>query len=393
MKTINLRRFATILMLALLAIPICAQVPNSATERNGNLVFVDYEQMPSYPDGEMALMEYIEQNLQCPKEVKRAKVHGNVDVSFVVMKDGTVGEVQAIKTVLLKRSGVPCQDSTLIKLCEREAVRVCQNMKKWMPGRRFGSAHKTKFWASFVFNDPKKVPCDIYHSEEIWDEDHLTNMIDVFRLDYQWRDSTGRLSVTEDMKMKYRQPEGFSEDNSEECFRANNRLSSTFFGCLNTQLHSDDGQFVSFLQFAPLYSKTDEKRLRWVFGDFPKEKLFNIHHLYKMRGFIKRYYNRYEQYHGKYYYIDEVGDSWRDSITVYSAEEARRKWNADSAFTFSLHLRPEDYYKKDFKHVKVLLIQRKGQGYAYITSFYTDKAKENFDKYWRRIERVLRFRE
>ena len=391
MKTTNLRRFATILMLALLAIPACAQIPNSATKLGVEKVFVDYEQMPSYPGGDKALMEFFEHNLQCPKEVKRAKVHGKVDVSFVVMKDGTVGEVQAIKTVLLKRSGVPCQDSTLIKLCEQEAVRVCNMMRRWIPGKRFGSAHKTKFWASFVFNDPKKVLCEIYHGELVWDEDHLTNMIDVFRLDYQWRDSTGRLSVTEDMKMEYRQPEGFSEDNSEECFNGYHNLSSAFFGCLNTQLHSDDGQFVSFLQFAPLYSKTDEKRLRWVFGDFPKEKLFNIHHLYKMRGFIKRHYTKSGFYRGKYYYIDEVGDSWRDSITVLSTEETRRKWNADSAFTFSLHLRPSDYYKKDYKFLKVLLIQRKGRGYACIYSFYTDKAKENFDKYWRRIEKTLRF--
>ena len=91
------------------------------------------------------------------------------------------------------------------------------------------------------------------------------------------------------------------------------------------------------------------------------------------------------------YYGDEIGESWVDSVTVYSTEEARKKWNADSAFVFNLHLRPEDYYKKDFKHVKILLIQKKGHGYAYITSFYTDKAKENFDKYWRRIEKTLRF--
>ena len=391
METNNIRRFATIFFLSLMTISVFAQVPNSAIVRNGKLVFVDYEQMPSYPGGDRALMEFFERNLQCPKEVKRARVHGNVDVSFVVMKDGTVGEVQAIKTVLLKRAGVPCQDSTLIKLCEQEAVRVCNMMQRWIPGRRFGSAHKTKYWMYFVFNETEKKFSEIYYSELVWDEDYLTHMIEAFRLDYQWRDSTGRLSVTEDMKMKFHLPEGFSEDNSRECFNGYHYLSSAFFECMNTQIHSNDGQLISFLQFAPLYSKIDEKRLRWVFGDFPKEKLFNIHHLYKMRGFIKRYYIRSGFDCGKYYYIDEVGKSWRDSITVLSTEEAREKFNADSAFTFSLHLRPKDYYKKDFKHLKVLLIQRKGRGYACIYTFYTDKAKENFDEYWRRVEKILRF--
>ena len=106
MKTTNLRRVATMVFLSLLAIPVC-----------GTTV----EQMPSYPGGEMALLDYFQKNLQCPKEVEQAGVHGNVDVSFVIAKSGAVENVQAIKTVLLKRSGVPCQDSTLIKLCEREA--------------------------------------------------------------------------------------------------------------------------------------------------------------------------------------------------------------------------------------------------------------------------------
>lgn len=43
--------------------------------------------------------------------------------------------------------------------------------------------------------------------------------------------------------------------------------------------------------------------------------------------------------------------------------------------------------------MKVLLIQRMGRGYAYICTFYTDKAKTKFDKYWRRIEKTLRYKD
>ena len=399
MKTTNLRRVATMVFLSLLAIPVC-----------GTTV----EQMPSYPGGEMALLDYFQKNLQCPKEVEQAGVHGNVDVSFVIAKSGAVENVQAIKTVLFKRSGVPCQDSTLIKLCEREAVRVCQNMKKWIPGIRYGANFMVKYSMTVSFNEAKKYPCDIYDGEELFDEDYFATLcIEEIKPWYQWRDSLDRLSVTEEMKLKYDMPEGFSEDNSEECFGEYPKLRSAFSivsswssTCLAPQLISDDDQFISFLEFAPIYTEEYEERLNIWFNrgrqHYSTNEMKEKHHRWKMKRTLKGYYdvsgvyvnpNDPTQLLYDSYRVRNIGDSWRDSITVYSAKEARRKWNADSAFTFSLHLRPEDYYKKVFKHVKVLLILRKGRGYACIYSFYTDKAKENFDKYWRRIERVLRFRE
>ena len=214
MKAINIWRFATMVFLSLLAIPVC-----------GTTV----EQMPSYPGGDKALMEYFEHNLQCPKEVKQAGVHGRVDVSFVIAKNGAVENVQAIKTVLFKRSGVPCQDSTLIKLCEQEAVRVCEKMQRWIPGRRYGANFMVKYSMTVSFNEAKKYPCDIYDGEELFDEDYFATLcIEEIKPWYQWRDSLDRLSVTEEMKLKYDMPEGFSEDNSEECFGEYPKLRSAF---------------------------------------------------------------------------------------------------------------------------------------------------------------------
>ena len=226
------------------------------------------------------------------------------------------------------------------------------------------------------------------------------------------KDSMGRLSVTEEMKLKYDMPEGFSEDNSEECFGEYPKLRSAFSivsswssTCLAPQLISNDDQFISFLEFAPIYTEEYEERLNIWFNSgrqhYSTNEMKEKHHRWKMKRTLKGYYDVSGVYVNpndptQLLYdasrVRNIGDSWRDSITVFSTGEARRKWNADSAFTFSLHLRPEDYYKKDFKHVKILLIQKKGRGgYAYIISFYTDKAKENFDKYWRRIEKTLRF--
>lgn len=108
------------------------------------------------------------------------------------------------------------------------------------------------------------------------------------------------------------------------------------------------------------------------------EDLVDKQHSWQMRGIIKRYYG-------------EIGSSWTDSIKHYPADEAVTKFNADSAFYFSLNLNPEDYYKGVYKYVKVLVLQKKDRGYAYICSFYTDKAKKQLNKYWCRIERTLRY--
>ena len=212
-----------------------------------------------------------------------------------------------------------------------------------------------------------------YESEE----DFKAEMAKV-KPNYRWMGTVGRM-VADDMKLKYHKPKGFYQDGSSECFDEYPKLWATFT-CMGPQLHSKDGQFISFLVFPRILTEEIQESQSQVFpqlaGDWVDKQ-----HYQQMRAKIRNYYG------------EGIGESWRDSITAYSAEDTHRKFNADSAFTFTLHLRPADYYKKDFKHVKVLLIQREGRGYAYICSFYTDKAKAKFDKYWRRIEKTLSYKD
>ena len=204
-------------------------------------------------------------------------------------------------------------------------------------------------------------------------QEEIDSLMALVKPKYKWMGSEGKI-VADSMKLKYRKPKRFGQIGITECFDNYPKLKSTFT-CMGNQLHSNDEQFISFMNF--VYFAEYHRKLYYL--SHKRKRTVDSQHHSQIRAIFKDYYG------------DEIGDSWRDSVTVVSTEEARKKWNADSAFTFSLHLRPEDYYKKDFKHVKILLIQRKGQGYAYITSFYTDKAKENFDEYWRRIEKTLWF--
>ena len=204
----------------------------------------------------------------------------------------------------------------------------------------------------------------------------LDSIIALVKPEYKWMGTDG-LMVSDKMKLKYRKPKGFSEVDGGECFDDNPRLWHTF-RCVSHLLKSNDGEFLAFMEFPPIHTEEFETRINRLFPQRARN-LVDKQHFWQMRAIIQKFYN------------DEIGESWRDSITVYSIEEARKKWNADSAFTFSFDLRPNDCYKDDFKYVKVLLIQKKGRGYFYVRSFYTDKAKKRINRYWRRLEKALRY--
>ena len=377
MKANNIWRFATIFFLSLTAIPVCAQyfggcwdLPVIQREENEK-VFSTYEMMPSFPGGDRALMEFLRNNIRCPEEVKKARLHGKVMVSFIVEKDGSVENVRAVSSYLKNKRGVRSRNWDLEKLCREEALRVFKLMPKWIPGGNFAVRYAMKYYFCLTFNDSRERICDFLDSEEIWDEESLAKYAGAFTPWYNWKANQRGAAVTDEMKMTYRKPEGFCQVDSAERFlgypmwKYRSMLSDEIIGQF---LRSDDGQVISFFQFAPIFSEKFMERVNRNKNASRRTltRILERHHRRKLR---------------------------RDSITVLSTEEAREKWNADSAFTFTLHLSPEYYYEKNFKHLKVLLIQRKGRGYACIYSFYTDKAKENFDEYWRRIEKTLWFEE
>ena len=84
------------------------------------------EQMPQFPGGEAALMKYLSSHINYPPMAAENNVQGKVVIQFVVGKDGHVGEVKVIRSV----------DKDL----DKEAVRVCKSLPKFIPGRQNGQA-------------------------------------------------------------------------------------------------------------------------------------------------------------------------------------------------------------------------------------------------------------
>ena len=91
-----------------------------------NKVFEAVEQMPTFPGGDAELMKYLQKNLNYPTLAAENGIQGTVLLQFVVMKDGSIGEVKVI------RSKDPALD--------KAAVRVVKGMPKFIPGRMNGQA-------------------------------------------------------------------------------------------------------------------------------------------------------------------------------------------------------------------------------------------------------------
>ena len=102
-----------------------------------NKVFDVVEQMPSFPGGPSALMQYLSSNIKYPVVAQENGVQGRVVVSFVVERDGSITDVNVLRSV----------DPSL----DKEAVRVVKSMPKWNPGKQNGSAVRVKYQVPVSF--------------------------------------------------------------------------------------------------------------------------------------------------------------------------------------------------------------------------------------------------
>jgi TonB family protein len=110
-------------------------IANKQTEEKK--VFDVVEQMPSYPGGDEALMRYISNNLQYPVVAEENGIQGRVIVSFVVERDGSITEVNVVKSV----------DPSL----DKEAVRVLKSMPRWEAGIQDGKPVRVKYTVPVTF--------------------------------------------------------------------------------------------------------------------------------------------------------------------------------------------------------------------------------------------------
>lgn len=86
--------------------------------------FVTVEQMPEFPGGDQALLQYIGENTAYPEDAKSKGIQGRVILKFCVTATGGVNRISVLKGV------APDLDA--------EAIRVVSTLPKFSPGKQSG---------------------------------------------------------------------------------------------------------------------------------------------------------------------------------------------------------------------------------------------------------------
>jgi len=107
-------------------------------------IFKVVEQMPEYPGGEMAMMKFIQSNIQYPMMEKENDIQGRVVLKFIVNEDGSVSDITVRKS--------------LSPGLDKEAIRLVRLLPKFKPGMQQGKAVRVEYMLPILFKLPAEEP-------------------------------------------------------------------------------------------------------------------------------------------------------------------------------------------------------------------------------------------
>lgn len=111
--------------------------PTAVDMENNPLNFRIVEQLPEFPGGAVEFMKWLTKNLRYPSSAQQRKVQGKVVAQFIVNTDGSISNVEILKSV----------DASL----DREAMRVLRMMPQWKPGQQDAKPCRTQVCIPIVF--------------------------------------------------------------------------------------------------------------------------------------------------------------------------------------------------------------------------------------------------
>ena len=100
-------------------------------------VFQIVDEMPEFPGGADALMQFVASGIKYPEDAVEAGKEGRVFVSFVVEKDGLVSNVKVLRGVCYS--------------IDEEAARVVRGMPRWKPGMKDGKPARVSYQIPIMF--------------------------------------------------------------------------------------------------------------------------------------------------------------------------------------------------------------------------------------------------
>lgn len=83
-----------------------------------------------FPGGRAALEKYFKVNLVYPESAKKEEIEGKVYVRFTVLENGTISKP------FIQKKLVGCPE------CDQEALRLVEEMPRWIPAKKNGKAVK-----------------------------------------------------------------------------------------------------------------------------------------------------------------------------------------------------------------------------------------------------------
>ncbi len=93
--------------------------------------FTIVEVMPQFPGGETEMFKFLAATITYPRAALDAGISGVVYVTYVVEKDGSIGEERIIRGI---GGG-----------CDEESLRVVRSMPNWKPGIQRGKAVRVQY--------------------------------------------------------------------------------------------------------------------------------------------------------------------------------------------------------------------------------------------------------
>lgn len=108
-----------------------------AEVEESNEAFLSVEVNPTFAGGVSEMYKFLNKTLKYPSAAQRANVSGRVYMTFIVEKDGSITDVQVLKSVGFG--------------LDEEATRAIKLMPKWIPGKQNGRNVRVKFTMPVIF--------------------------------------------------------------------------------------------------------------------------------------------------------------------------------------------------------------------------------------------------
>lgn len=113
----------------------------ATTPQIGTQVYTAVDEMPKFPGGEKALLQFLRDNVKYPEAEAKKGIQGRVICSFTITKEGKIANPKVVRGI----------DPAL----DAEAIRVIESMPDWTPGKQKGKLVNVKYTVPINFRIPE----------------------------------------------------------------------------------------------------------------------------------------------------------------------------------------------------------------------------------------------